>query len=169
LLIFFIFARNAGDVGLFDPFFTFEYAHGLVDMFAGLAFLFLPSLRAFFQYQRTGQPTSVARGWQAAAVDAEHQPLPSPVAGGMWGAILGGVSGLALSRLFAQHFGLGYAIQEATHGLLNETLASLLAGMLAGGLLGLFVGLVVGMVRPKPDTRRGDSHSPVGSSPPRSA
>lgn len=148
----FLFAREVSEFGLY---FAVEHAHGLVDMFTGLALLFLPSLRDFFHYQRAIRETGVAssRGSMLA-----HQPeaLPLPITGGMWGAILGAASGFALST-WLDLIGLGFAIQ-VTHGLLNVEsvvsmlpVASMLAAMVAGGLLGLVVGVVVGMVRPKPE------------------
>jgi hypothetical protein len=146
-----MFAANNVEFGPFDPVFAVEYAHGLFDMLAGLALLFLPSLRDFFHYQRATRQTRVGSDRSIVAMDDQLRPLPLPVTGGMWGAMVGAAGGFALSRLFAQHYGLGYAIEEVTQGLLNEGVASMLVSILAGSLLGLFVGLVVGMPGPRPE------------------
>jgi hypothetical protein len=109
---------------------------GLVDVLAGLAFLFLPSLQAFFRYQREGPLTDMARD------DRLSPPLPNQprsfsqlVAAGGWGLVLGCGAGALLSACHVQSFfDLG----------LGESAAIILGGMAAGGVTGLVAGLAVG-------------------------
>jgi hypothetical protein len=107
---------------------------GLVDVLAGLAFLFLPDLGAFFRHQRE---TKLAGNPEE---DLDFARRSFPVAAAGCGLALGCGSGLLLAAQFSRFMeaGLSYA----------EVLVGLLIGIGIGGLAGVVSGLAVGVAGP---------------------
>ena len=129
--------RSLIDIDVLGASVVFEGFLGLVDVLAGLAFLFLPDLNAFFRYQREGKPKG------AADEDRKSPTLPSRrrlKAACGWGLALGCGSGILLAARWAQsmHFGFG----------LLEVVVGFLVGVGAGGLVGVVAGLAVGAAGP---------------------
>ena len=96
------FARNLVDLDV--PGWSLELFDGLlglVDVVGGLAFLCLPSLRAFFRYQRAGALTGIAR--------EDRLPSPSPIRFAIRsGLMTAGICGIALvvfSAIWGGFFG----------------------------------------------------------------
>lgn len=110
----------------------------LVDVLAGLAFWFLPSLQAFFRYQHVGPLTAMARDDRLSpALPKQTGSFSRLVAAGKWGLAVGCGSGVLV---FPDHF-LDFG--------LRETIASILGWVAAGGVTGLVAGLTVGAAQPK--------------------
>jgi hypothetical protein len=114
---------------------------GLVDILAGLAFLFLPSLQAFFRYQQVGPLMGMARDNRLPPTLANRpRSFSQLVAAGSWGLALGYGGGVLVSAHHVQSFGFDLG--------LGETVAIMLGGAAAGGVIGLVAGLAVGAARP---------------------
>jgi hypothetical protein len=110
---------------------------GLLDVLAGLAFLFLPSLQAFFRYQREGPRTDLARDDRLSpALANQPRSFSQLVAASGWGLALGcgGVVLVILARIQSFDFDFRW----------GETVAPILGGVAAGGVTGLVAGLAAG-------------------------
>jgi hypothetical protein len=123
---------------------------GLVEVLAGLAFLFLPSVQAFFRYQRERPLTGKAREDRLSpTMPNRRRSLPRLVAAAGWGLALGCGVGVLLSAYWTYHF---YSNDEFV-GMSQEEKVDfvliLLAEVVAPGLMGLVAGLAVGAAPPK--------------------
>jgi hypothetical protein len=139
----FAFGRNLADFDV--PGWSsnvFIGALGLVDVLAGLAFLFLPSMQAFFRYQREGPLTDVARDDRLSpTLPNRPRSLSQLGAASGWGLALGCGAGVLVSAYHVQSFGFDLG--------LGVTVGIILGGMAAGGVTGLVAGLAVGAAQPR--------------------
>ena len=105
---------------------AFDGILSLVDVLAGLAFLFLPDLVAFFRYRRETKGLETSPGGRRLKAAAG------------WGLALGAGSGLLLAAQELRSMSIS----------LQEVGVSFLTGLGAGGSLGLVAGLAVGAAGP---------------------
>src|SRR5262249_1707368 len=117
-------------------------ALGLVDVLAGLAFLFLPSLRAFVQYQREGSLPGIGRHHRLASSSPyRRRSFSQLVAAGCWGLLLGCGGGTWVVAYRVQSEGLPLSMEGVVAGGLEEVVRIVLVGLVAG--------FAVGAARPK--------------------
>jgi hypothetical protein len=117
--------RSVPDIDVLGASVAFSGILGLVDILAGLAFLFLPDLGAFFRHQREGEPDA----------EPDFARRSFRVAAG-WGLALGCGAGLLLAAQYFRSMDAGFGFAEV--------LVGLLIGIGVGGLAGVVAGLAVG-------------------------
>jgi hypothetical protein len=130
-------ARSLVDFDVLGSSLVFDGILGVVDVLAGLAFLFLPDLNAFFRHQREGKPRGASRQDGTSPTPWGRRRVKAACG---WGLLLGCGSGLLLAAEWVRSMGFGLGWDEVVVGLL--------VGAGAGGLLGLVAGLAAGAAGP---------------------